>query len=79
MVDEHLVEAGVDLGEPAGGGGGLKAEHGNDTDSGAIRRAGLRSARWPRPAPADRQMLLIHDDQAAVQQILRFRSRVSWL
>ena len=27
VVDEDLVEGGVDLGEPAGGGGGLQAEH----------------------------------------------------
>ncbi len=28
VVDEHIIEASVDLGEPAGGGGGLEAQHG---------------------------------------------------
>ena len=34
VVDEDVVEVGVDLGEPAGAGGGLQAEHGS-VDGGA--------------------------------------------
>ena len=34
VVDEDVVEVGVDLGEPAGVGGGLQAEHGS-VDGGA--------------------------------------------
>ena len=35
MVDEDLVEVSVDLGEPAGVGGGLQAEHGTVDGGGA--------------------------------------------
>jgi hypothetical protein len=28
VIDEDLVEAGIDLGQPAGGSGGVQAEHG---------------------------------------------------